>query len=262
MQALQTATKWIITTIVALTVTLAEFGKELVKEPVEALMGSEDYATAAAFALVFALVWSLIQLLQEILPWLVQNNVWLRRMLLRKDFIEGTWKDVVRRDCDELNATGGIVQITYSDGGLKVSGETFDAAGNPIGNFNSLVTHYDKGELVYCFSKYVSRSGERPVSPGYCLYRFSTALGQPRPHSFYGYFFKEDDNAMYRVDCWRLTKADEDAVRRGPESTASLVQELIATRPPAGAAVIHRDEPGKARFEAQPVNRRQIPPVS
>lgn len=164
--------------------------------------------------------------------WLVERYLitsrWVRRRVLKGDFIEGRWKDVVFRPNSDKPSTGGVLTISYADGTWQLHGESYNADGRRIGSFKSLFSDYRDGELRFCFSK-GDKTRNRDDVPGFSTYKFNPSLLTSRtgPGRFDGHFFKAGDPTMYQVYGEPLTAEDERRLA-GEHGAAGVVQTFIA----------------------------------
>lgn len=84
---------------------------------------------------------------------MVENNEWLRRLILGKHFVEGRWiQRIDRESLDDRPPIFSLVYISFDKNVYKISGESFDSNGLFTANFQSQFSDYSQHILKYPFT--------------------------------------------------------------------------------------------------------------
>lgn len=95
----------------------------------------------------------LIILLQGLVSRIVENWVWLRKVILGKKFIEGYWmQQIADESLKDRPALYSIVYIYFDEDSLYISGESYDSNGNFTANFHSTHSEYKGSTMKYPFT--------------------------------------------------------------------------------------------------------------
>jgi hypothetical protein len=130
--------------------------------------------TALGAGILLFILFIVVQVIQFAVESTVESSAILRKFVMGRDYIEGTWKNVVRHPKKHDEMTGGIIQITMINGKLRLRGETFDGKGVRIGIFSSVMAEYEEADssLKYTFVK-TDIMSDRNLWDGYSEYRFN-----------------------------------------------------------------------------------------
>lgn len=144
----------------------------------------------------------------------------LRRFILGKYFVEGTWMDVLR-----VNGTPtyvGLLRIEYDSGTLSISGRNFNRNGVVESSFNSDIAAFEWPRLLFKYSASRSPEGEHNLE-GFAHVRFVGRDGSPL--SYDGYY---RDHAGNRAEYsgWKVTEKDKLASLDKPEDLKDQVTSM------------------------------------
>ena len=151
-------------------------------------------------AIMLIIIVSAITIATVVMERLIDNSSWLRKAILREQFIEGFWGDVSAEKKDGHIAQGALLHIYYEDGDIKVSGISFDIQGNKIAAFNSVNTTLLDRTLYYLYntqSIYAPSFSETGVG--------QLAFDYP-PISYTGFFVDFASGTMFRVEGEKVIK--------------------------------------------------------
>lgn len=185
----------------------------------------KDFVTISEIELVLAYIVVAILVvkgLETFIKWAISNSVWLRRIIMGKQFIEGYWIDKLVDVENEEIISIGILKITYQDGMLHSSGSGYSPNYDNFGSFKTYISKYDDFKLNY---GYVSLM---PFTPNIEVYGHGQYLfdqGNKYPVRFNG--FMQDSHFRNKIllngrkilDESILVNLDDDEVR------ANLVKE-------------------------------------
>lgn len=145
------------------------------------------------------------ELLKEGADFAVSASQPLRRILLRRQFIEGSWLDIAYKDGEPYSI--GIIRIEPEGTSIRVSGELFDLQGEPKGIFRSEMTNVQWPVLRYKYSAVRSSISQRDDFQGYTELQFAERDGIPL--RFQGYYcdFLQGDRCDVRA--MRLQNEEE-----------------------------------------------------
>lgn len=176
-------------------ITLLEWTKGGFKELTQDLIGAQAHALVlVAFAAVLVILG--IYLLEYLASLMIEHAQFLRRWIMGENFVEGVWVDIVQtHTSDDTTFSGGIFEIFFQGGELRVSGSSFDETGRKIGTFNSNFVHYADWSLSFHYHKGVWAAKDTP--DGYSHYHFNP--DKPRPDSFDGFYIPKDGASINRV---------------------------------------------------------------
>lgn len=149
----------------------------------------------AVYGLALLLIGVVFHLIGVAADTFLERATWARRLVLREQFVEGQWADVVVGPNDEL--TGGIVDIFYRNGELQVSGTTYDRLGRRIGPFFSKHSMFCDNDLIYIYTKDPQALARSP-SLGFGTYTFQPCRWRS-PTEFNGFFSSRQSSQDYRV---------------------------------------------------------------
>lgn len=168
-------------------------------------------ADAALVAVFFIGMFSLIcaRLLSEGIP---KYMPWVRRMLMRKTFIEGQWLDVVYETNNYTVKSVGIVKIAYQNGRLYLEGYDYSNNGDLRSSFWSILSRiYDTGEFRYCYEAKINNEARFSNHCSYAEYFFLVAGGMAT--EFSGAFTSSSDHQKYVISGDKINAALFSAMR-------------------------------------------------
>lgn len=133
----------------------------------------------------------------------------LRKLILKKNFIEGSWFSVIRSG----GSVGEIVSygfefFEYKDGTYRVNGYGYYPDSENWQQWRSVFSRYSDGVFEYCFS-YSVQSGL--VFTSYCRYQF-LLTGQGIPDTYTGEYLDPTTGNVYVVHgrkIWRRELVDK-----------------------------------------------------
>lgn len=194
MKRLSKAERVIQTVVTSGLVAGAQFQQETIVPFLRRVLG-DDAAGWVVYSVAMILIAAVFHLIGVGARSFFDHAAWARRLVLRDQHVEGWWIDAVIRPGDEL--TGGIVEIFYRKGGLKISGTTFNRRGKRIGPFNSKNSMFYDNELIYVYTKDPQASAA-PHSHGFGTYEFQPS-GSWSPKEFNGFFSSRESEQEWRV---------------------------------------------------------------
>jgi len=104
--------------------------------------------TISALISVVVVVLSVL-ILNQVIEYLIDKSVSLRKLILGDDFIEGLWLDLSWSEDDLRVEHGAIIQIQFKQGHFQINGTSYDGAGQKMASFNSLLACYGGKTLFY-----------------------------------------------------------------------------------------------------------------
>ncbi len=121
-----------------------------------------------------------IQALRFLATQLISRSSWIRHLILREDFIEGTWRGLSPND-------NALVTIAIYNHDIRVTGKVFDDAGKLMLTWRALSTRYDGDELRYLYSATSGSTKEPKEIYGYCVLQFARNRPHAAPRTYDGY---------------------------------------------------------------------------
>ena len=113
---------------------------------------------------------------REGVSYLIDSSQWLRRMIARDQFVEGTWINIIH----EPESFIAIISLKFERGEIRISGQDYHSDGTIFGMFKTEMVSVDWPVIRY---KYVwSRNDER----------------QPHIHGYGEIWFTENDTSPNR----------------------------------------------------------------
>lgn len=188
------------TLVTSALVTGAQFQQESIVPLLRRVLG-EQAAGWAVYSLALVLIAALFHLVGVAADLFFERAAWARRLVLRDQFVEGCWADVVIGPGRELS--GGIVHIFYRDGELRISGTTYDRRGKRIGPFFSKHSMFCDNDLVYVYTKDPQALGASP-SHGFGTYTFQPSQSWS-PTEFNGFFSSRESAQDWQVHGRKMT---------------------------------------------------------
>jgi hypothetical protein len=210
----------------AVLLTAAVASMELLKKYVEEQFkpDSPGKIVLTVMLLLFVLI-LLVQVIQTLVEFILEKSAWLRSIVLGKNSIEGTWKNVVRTPDREGIWTGGILDISIVEGKYTVRGETFDEAGRRRGIFSSILADFEEKEckLIYMFTK-IDNTARAFACDGYSEYQFNTSNTARK--IFDGIYIKRGDYVEFKLRGERLGRGERKKSRT-EEGRRAIVVDYI-----------------------------------
>ncbi len=125
-----------------------------------------------ALIIIYALCWLATQL--------ISRSSSIRHLILRKDFIDGTWRGLSDND-------NALVIIAVHSQDIQIAGQVFDDTGNVVLTWRSLSASYTGNELRYLYVA-TSGSSEQPEEVyGYCTRQLTKSQPHAAPRRYDGY---------------------------------------------------------------------------
>lgn len=215
MERLVSAQRVIQTVVTAGLLTAAQVQQESIVPFLRRILGEES-AGWVVYSFAMVLIAAVFYFIGVAADFFFEHATWARRLVLRDQFVEGCWADVVIASGKELS--GGIVRIFYRDGEMKVAGTTYDRNGKRIGPFSSKHSMFCDNELVYVYTKDQQAAGSE--SHGFGTYTFQPSESWS-PTELDGFFSSRDSTHDWRVHGRKLkhapprnAAAEGDLVRR------------------------------------------------
>lgn len=171
--------------------------------------------------LVLLLVLTIFFGVRQLAMWLLALRR-VRRWILRGQFIEGTWMDVVRRKGEVVNV--GVLNFDIRGDVLHVWGNNFRTDGTVQNAFNSEMTKLTWPKLLFYFESDQQTTGS-PTSEGTAQLRFAPVeSGLPQRYSG----FCRNFNGQ-RGDCsgWRVADEATLMALKNPAETKKIVLDVI-----------------------------------
>lgn len=171
--------------------------------------------------LVLLLILAVFLGVRQLAMWLLASRR-VRRWILREQFIEGKWMDVVRRKGEVVNV--GVLNFDIRGDVLHVWGSNFRTDATVQNAFNSEMTNFAWPKLLFYFESDQQTTGS-PTSEGTAELRFTPAGSGP-PQKYSG--FCRNFNGQ-RGDCsgWRVTDDKTLAALNDPVATEKIVLDIV-----------------------------------
>lgn len=196
--------------------------------PVSALVGKqgEEYLanrtlpSPLRFVLVFLLILVVYIGIRRAAGWLLTLRS-LRRLVVRSQFVEGTWMDVVRLRGEV--AYVGVLRFSVEEERLRITGENYTVDCVLENSFNSDMVDLDWPVVTFTYSADREVAGNAE-SQGFSRIRFAERDGPPcRYKGFY-----QDTNGR-RADYigWRITNSDELAAIDDPLKIREVIRAVV-----------------------------------
>ncbi len=130
------------------------------------------------------------------------NVRWIRRIILGRQWIEGTWFDVVVDKESKNIINAGIIKITSEDSILSISGDIYSPHGRHVGGFNSVLVKREGGKVEFIFC----RDGLDKDTPeyGHATYTFSHPL-HGEVSRYTGSFYDQKEKKVLHTDAEKVT---------------------------------------------------------
>lgn len=115
-----------------------------------------------------AILIMLFKLLEWVIELFVERTIWLRRLILGDEYLEGVWCDKITIDDKFCYA---ILTITLDNEMYYINGSQFYIDGTLQHTWNTLASKYDDHIIRFLYhSTYYDNSDDDPY--GYCIYCF------------------------------------------------------------------------------------------
>ena len=157
----------------------------------------------AQLAIDAVLVTVALTFLQELFATMLVEASWLRRLLLGRKYVEGTWIDVVSYPDHDQQI--GIVYIGSHKSGLTYHGENLDLEGRFVNSFRAESVKVDFPHILFHYREDVGRGV--PFLAGVGGITFDRRTG--RPARYTGYCLDAVEKVSYTVIGRRVDDADE-----------------------------------------------------
>jgi hypothetical protein len=197
----------------------AQFQQDSIIPLLRSVLG-ENAAGPVLYSIAMVVIVGAFELVGATADRFFEKATWARRLVLRDQFVEGQWADVVV--APDGDVTGGIVEIFYRDGELKISGTTYDREGKWIGTFFSKHSMLCDNELIYVYTKDPQARAE-PDSHGFGTYTFRPSPWRS-PTEFNGFFSSRQSAQDCRVHGRKVI----DAPLRDDEERGEYVRRFLA----------------------------------
>lgn len=129
---------------------------------------------------------------------------WFRRLMLGKQFVEGTWFDIMRIG-DQPAVEVGVSRLSYHDAEVRYSGDDYDLCMSHTAPYHSEMAQmkWDGQRLILMYKYRAGRSDEKQVgTEGYGELLFSPPDSLPNHYS--GCYFVLDGGSKYSFEGFRL----------------------------------------------------------
>jgi hypothetical protein len=202
----------------------------------EVLVRPQHRAISVAVALLAAFC---AAILLEFLVDRLDRVRWFRRLVLGKNWMEGTWLDFVVDKETKKPLSCGIIRIGFEDGELSVNGENFDLQGNSVGVFEDETVFCRRGRVQFIY-RYVGVHSHG-TEVGYAEYNFAESDDGP-PIRYTGFFF-DTDNLRRLCSSARkvIKKEDIEALKQQGSELQMVVKRIIDDHQPSS---YHDDKGG------------------
>lgn len=197
----------------------------MIKSYVEKI-SQDNYVFSWTISLIAA--YMLFYIIVSITKYLVDNSIWIRKLLLGKSFIEGFWVDIVY-DKDEKIMGGGIVNISFVKDIPKIEGDNFsydETTGEckRVGGFYSTLAQFNGTTLEF---SYLSRQREANFhAPGYARYDF-IVTNSKFFKNYDGYFFGSDNKTKITVLAKKISDKQSLEKLKDLRQKAEIVKEFV-----------------------------------
>ena len=169
------------------------------------------------------LVILVVQVLRFLFAQAINRSRLLRRLILREDYIEGTW-------LGDSGTDRALVVIEIRGQDVKATGRVFDHDGEVILTWKTLSAHYDGDELRYL---YISTLGSRDNPEeiyGYCTLLFVKSHPHSAPHAYSGYHVDVSSSFQkLKFESERITDTPTLKKLRTLEGTKQVIQQRATT---------------------------------
>jgi len=151
--------------------------------------------------------------------YLFESSKWVRRRLLGRQFVEGTWFIEIRLN-NEL--TGFAVSRIEADGtSLRWSGEHYDLEGQILGSVKGKVIEIDWPKIRYSYES--DRDDPNNLHrEGYGERTFMEQDGPPV--GFNGQFIDHLSGEKKRTRAWKVKNKEESAELRNPQKCEAFIE--------------------------------------
>jgi hypothetical protein len=186
---------------------------------VEEALGFSVLAQLSTEAVVIGLTLTVVK---ELLAVRLLESSWLRRHLLGREYVEGTWVDVVFYSNSEPRV--GIVHIGSRKSGLTYSGENLDSEGRFAGHFTADGLKVDFPRIVFHYTE--DGGGENPLLTGVGVISFDRPQGPPGRYS--GYCLDAVEKISHRLIGRRVDNPGDLRRLENPATRARAALEIAA----------------------------------
>jgi hypothetical protein len=107
--------------------------------------GLTDYLLVIALFLILAVT---MQILLGLCRTIINSSPVVRRIILRRDYIEGLWIDAATSRGPE---SCGLYVIRYADDSYHITGKEFSSTGEVLYDWQSITSYFDGDRLVYLY---------------------------------------------------------------------------------------------------------------
>ncbi|NIS37739.1 hypothetical protein GWN26_01340, partial [Candidatus Saccharibacteria bacterium] len=153
---------------------------------------------------------------------LVERSKFIRKLILGKDYIEGSWVDLSIDHQNKLLRAVALVEIEYQNGSIAFGGQVFGCNGVPVGNFDSSVAGYKNNTLWYVYNReVVFENKEKATGRG----ELKFTRESHNPTSYYGSFFDTETELEISVEGARIQDKKTLKMLRKQEGKAQVVKE-------------------------------------
>ena len=152
--------------------------------------------------------------LRLVLEIVFESSRWLRRLLLGRQFVEGTWFDLSVEDGQPIIV--GVSRVEFSGTTVRFSGEDFAVDGTRQGHYLADLTSLEWPKLKYKYTYHVSDAPQLSKQ-GYGEAQFIERDGPPK--EYVGFYFELLVGKRVTYEGWRVEDPEilaqlDDRVRR------------------------------------------------
>lgn len=214
---------------------------------VGALLANQESSWLTSFSLpewfppivALAIIFFFAEVIRETAEWLVGNLQFLRRLLLGRAFVEGTWIDVAY--IDDRPVAAGIVRIEPASLGLRLSGEVFDLDGRPNGSFRSELADLFWPTLCYKYSAVRSESPTHDDFQGYSEIQFAERDGKSMRYQ--GYYCDLFQGRRIDVVGARLSEQEDEELTGGTSAPRDRLLQALRNHQLLEVSISSSSEP-------------------
>lgn len=174
MKRYESFVEWTRVIFIVIIMILYDLLKKLLDESIP-----NDYCLYAFVLIILFITYKSLIFLSE---YAISNSIHLRKLIFGKDFIEGTWVDVLIDNNLKKYLWPAILHIYYEKKKINIKGYIY--IGNvKSGEWTSETSVYSDNKLVYSYSGFLS-IGQPKIEKGLSEYHF--AQEKPFPKYFFG----------------------------------------------------------------------------
>jgi hypothetical protein len=182
------------------------------------------------FPLISALVVVIttFQLLQFTFDTIFEMSAGVRKLLLGREFVEGTWLDLLSHD--GVPFAYGITRIVSTGASLRITGEDYDLDASSTGFYRIDMLMFEFPKIKY---KYTYQKSDNPglAQEGFGEIQFMERNGPPKKYAGFSFNLKDDRRVTF--ESWKVENKDIFVQLENPESEQKAILEFFKFKMPA-----------------------------